>query len=76
MNKSIVMCVLLLVGAGFSGCAPQPTETPIPTPVPPTATPALDADTLSQMLFEAVKTPDEAEVARLITAGASVDQTN
>jgi hypothetical protein len=74
MKKKIFLPLILLFCVTVSGCASRPAEIPTATDPPPTATIALDADTLSTLLFEAIKAPDAAEVARLLAAGAPVDQ--
>jgi ankyrin repeat protein len=74
MNRKILLPAVLLVCLLVSGCAPQPAETPVP--IPPTASPALDADTLYGMLIKAIQDSDAAEAARLIAAKAPIDRAN
>lgn len=76
MNRKMILAALFPVALLSAGCASHPAVSPTATSLPPTATPTPDAETLSQQLFEAVKAPDEAEVARLIAAGAPVDRPN
>jgi ankyrin repeat protein len=74
MKNKLLLSILLLVCLLSSGCAPQPAAAP--TPLPPTASPALDADTLYDMLIKAIQGSDEKEVARLIAAKAPIDRGN
>jgi ankyrin repeat protein len=74
MIKKILPFLILLLCLAVTGCASQAAA--IPTPIPATPTPALDADTLYEMLIKALQDSDETEVARLITAGAPIDRGN
>jgi|PlaIllAssembly_1097288.scaffolds.fasta_scaffold1668892_2 hypothetical protein len=61
MKKNIALCALLLVGLISAGCASRPGEIPAAAVPPPTATPALDADTLYGLLVQAIQKSDAAD---------------
>jgi len=74
MNRKILLFLIPLLCLSISGCSPQQAATP--TPIPATVTPALDADTLYDMLVKAMQDSDKGEIARLLTVGAPVDRGN